>query len=237
MELAKTNGNLPAAVNSATWGAVEQMDGADLLVPKIYHMQAMSKFVADGNAKPGDFCDSLTGKVLATKDKPLEVIIFGMYKTMIVEKHDPYSNKFKLDKVVTITPDNTLEYANKPFTEDTDEGQVKNSLHYNFYCLIPGNTDLPYVLSLGSTKTKSAKKINTILSKVSNAGKPGASVVFNLSSVTEKNDRGSWFGLEVNQGRNSTPEEMQAAYNWYTKSKSQKFVAAEEDSEDHTENL
>lgn len=225
-----TSNNLPAAVAAATWGAIEDMQATDLLVPKIYHMQAMSKFVADGAAKPGDFCDSLTGKVLAGKDKTLEVIIFGMYKTMLVSKHDPFSNKFKLDKIVTITPENAIEYANKPYQEETPEGRIENSLYYNFYCIIPGNAELPYVLSLGSTKTKSAKKINTILSKLANLGKPGASIVFNLSSIAEKNDKGSWFGLQVDQGRNSTPEEMQAAYNWYLKSKVQKFVA--EDHED-----
>lgn len=227
-----TNGNLPAAVASATWGAIEQMDAGDLLVPKIYHMQAMSKLVAEGEAKPGDFCDSLTGKVLATKDKPLEAIIFGMFKSMVISKHDPFSNKYKLDKVVTITPENALQFANKPFLEDTNEGQFKNNLQYNFYCLIPGNTDLPYVLSLGSTKTKSAKKINTILSKLSNTGKPGASIVFELSSIPEKNDQGSWFGLQVDQGRNSTAEELQSAYNWYMKSKVQKFVAEDKEHEE-----
>jgi len=228
-----TNNNLPAEVSAATWGAIEDIDGGDLLVPKIFHQQAMSKLVAEGSAKPGDFCDSLTGEILATKDKPLEVIIFGMYKSMIISKHDPFSNKFKLDKVVTITPENAMQFAGKPFVEETPEGQFKNNLQYNYYCLIPSKLgELPYVLSLGSTKTKSAKKINTILSKLANAGKPGAAIVFNLLSVSEKNDQGSWFGLQVDQGRASTPEEMQAAYNWYTKSKSQKFVAEEKDDHD-----
>ena len=232
MEITKANGNLPAAVAAATWGAVEAIDAGDVIVPKIYHMQAMSKLVADGAAKPGDFCDSLTGKVLATKDKPLEVIIFGMFKSMVISKHDPFSNKYKLDRVVTITPENALQFASKPFLEETSEGQFKNNLQYNFYCLIPGNTDLPYVLSLGSTKTKSAKKINTMLSKLSSAGKPGASIVFSLTSIPEKNDQGSWFGLQVDQGRNATSEEMQSAYNWYLKSKIQKFVAEDKDSDD-----
>jgi hypothetical protein len=71
-----------------------------------------------------------------------------------------------------------------------------------------------------------------MLSKLSQLGKPGASVVFDFTSTTEKNDRGSWAGLEVTQGRNATPDELVAAHAWYVKSKSQKFVASEEAHED-----
>ena len=224
-EITKTTaGVLPPSVLAADWGAVEGLDTTDLLVPKIYHQQALSKFVSDGLARAGDFCDSLTGEVLAKKDEKLQLIIFGSYKTMIVKK-EVAGGKWELDEIVTITPQNASEWANKPFTENG----MQYSLTYNYLCLLPNKiTELPYVLSLGSTKTKVARKLNTMLSKLSQAGKPGASVVFDFSSTAEKNDRGSWAGLEVTQGRNSTPEELTTAHAWYVKSKTQKFVASEE---------
>jgi hypothetical protein len=220
--------NLPGDVLSSNWGAVEGLDTNDLLVPKIYHMQAISKLVQDGAARPGEFCDSLTGEVLAKKDEKLQLIIFGSYKTMIVKSEMP-GGKWKLHKIVSITPQNASEWASRPFIEEIDHVQYQNNLTYNYLCLLPKKiNELPYVLSLGSTKTKVAKKLNTMLSKLSQAKKPGASVVFDFTSTTEKNDQGSWAGLEVTQGRNATPEELVAAHAWYVKSKTQKFVASEE---------
>lgn len=225
---AKAAATLPAQAAPAVWGATEDMDSTDLLIPKIYHQQAMSKLVADGQAKPGDFCDSLTGQVLAKKEEALEVIIFGAFKTMVISKHDTMSNRWKLDEVVRIDRSNAHNYANVPFMEETTDGKFKNNLYYNYYCLIPGRaTELPYIMSLGSTKTKVARKLNTMLAKLQQLGKPSAAVVFEMRSVPEKNDRGQWFGLEVAQGRAATKEEMDAAHAWYLKSRTQSLVAAE----------
>lgn len=228
-EEAKALANVPAAIQAANWGAIEELEATDLLVPKIFHQQAMSKLVADGQARPGDFCDSLTGQVLASKDETLEIIVFGSFKTLIVSKQEA-NGQWKLQHITTVTPDNAREIASKPFTEEINGEQWKNSLQYNYYCLLPKNLkELPYVLSLGSTKTKAAKKLNTMLFKLNTIGKNGAAAVFNLKSVPEKNDRGQWFGLEITQGRWSTAEELLRAHAWYTKSKSQKFVVVEEE--------
>lgn len=218
------------AMTSANWGAIESMETSDLLVPKIYHQQAMSKFVQDGLAKPGDFCDSMTGQVLAKREDKLEVIVFGLFKTMLISKLDLYKNQYRLEKTIMITPQNAHEYAGMPLTAEIDGDKYKHNLQYNFYCLLPGHMDgLPYVLSLGSTKTKAARKLNTMLYALSQQKRPGPSVVFELGSVQEKNDQGSWYGLEITQGRNSTEEEMFKAYAWYVKSKTQTFVAQESD--------
>lgn len=220
---------LPDEVKAGNWGAIEEMEATDLLVPKIYHQQAMSKFVADGLARPGDFCDSLTGQVLATKDSKLEIIVFGSFKTMVISKQEG-SGKWELDRIVTIVPENAKEFASKPLTEEINGEQFKNNLQYNFYCLIPTLiNELPYVISLGGTKTKAARKLNTMLYKLNQLHRPGASVVFELSSRTEKNDQGSWYGLEITQGRPATAPELLRAHAWHLKSKSQKFVVVEEE--------
>lgn len=219
----------PMVAESANWGAIEDIDTGDLLVPKIFHQQALSKFATEGNSRPGDFCDSFTGSVLANKDSKLEVIVFGSFKSMIISRFDPRSQKFELDRIVAITPQNAAEYAKKPFAEDINGESFKNSIQYNFYCLVPALIhELPFILSLTGTKTKTAKKLNTMLVKLNQQGKPGAGVVFELRSVQEKNDRGSWFGIDVKQGRDSTAEELKIAYRWYLKSRTQKIVAADE---------
>jgi len=74
-----------------------------------------------------------------------------------------------------------------------------------------------------------------MLLKLSQNKKPGAAVVFELESTVEKNDRGSWFGLEITQGRNTTAEELLRAHAWYVKSKSEKFVVVEEEGSAHVD--
>lgn len=227
--LAKTDNTLPAEIQSGDWGAVEDLDTTDLIVPKVFHQQALSEFVSNGDASPGDFCDSLTGEVLAKKDGGLEVIIFGTFKTLLISKQEQGGSKFNLDRIVTITKQNAVQYGSRPFEETLNGVVYQNRLQYNYYCVIPGKIDeLPYVLSLGGMKLKVAKKLNTMLYKLSQMKKPGASKVFKLSNVQEKNDRGSWFGLTIDVARDSTGEELKTAHEWYQKSKTQNFVVEEE---------
>jgi hypothetical protein len=215
---------------SANWGAIESMETTDILVPKIFHMQAMSKLVADGQARPGDFCDSLTGELLCKKEDKLEIIVFKLYKSMVVEVLDVMSNKYKLKEIVTVTKENAHFWAEKPYTESTESGDYKYNLLYNFYCLLPSKLNgLPYILTLGGKKTKTARKLGTMILKLGQIKRNGASVVFELESFPDKNDRGSWFGVEVEQGRDSTAIELMAAHAWYLKSKSKNIVEAGDD--------
>jgi len=245
---AVTHAAAPAVVHSAPpsvlsaeskgWGAAESLDASDLTVPKIYHMQATSAAVkGSGNVRAGDFVDSITGEVLATKDAGLEVVIFGSYKTMIVSKLNPKSQKFDFVRTVPINKQNAMEYAAKKYIEEVGGETIKYNLTYNYYCLVPSRmTDLPYVLSLGSTKGKVAKRLNAMLYRIS-LKKSTASVVFRFTNIIEKNDKGDWFGFDVSQGRDVTKEELETAFEWFKKSQSQTFVVADSESETPPEHV
>lgn len=218
--------NLPACA-TGTWGAAEQLEQTDLLVPKIWQMQAMSKLVADGAARPGDFVDSLTGELLKKKEEVLSVIVWGSYKQMLISKLSA-QNKWELERVEQITHENAAHYALVPFTEEVEGVKYKNALQYNYMCLVEGRLNyLPYILSLTSTKTRAARKWNTMLSKLAQLKRPSAAVVFDLRSVQEQNEQGHWYGLDVAQGRDCTAAEIEIAHQWYQRSKSQKIAAAE----------
>lgn len=230
-EEAKALATLPAEIKNADWGAIEEMDSTDLLVPKIFHQQSNSDFVKKDLARAGDFCDSLTGEVIARRADALPIIVFGAYKTMLISRETNVPGKYEWEETVVITPQNAAQWANHPFEMATADGNKKYGLHYNYYCLLATEgheTGLPYVLTLGSTKTKAAKKLNAMLAKLKELGRPGASCVFELNSIEESNDRGSWYGINVTQGRNVTAAELLRAHAWYTKSKQQKFVVVEE---------
>lgn len=222
--------NLPMAMKSL--GVLDDIETSDLDVPKIFHQQDTSDFAKAGKARAGDWCDSLTGNILAKRDESLEIIIFGLYKTLIISKEDKAKRKFFYDRTMHLTPENAVEIATKAknFIEEINGETFKNNLTYNYYCILPSRiNDIPFVLSLGSTKSGEARKLNTMISRLLLQKRSEASVVFSLKSKADSNDQGDWFGVEISQARDSTPEELSAALEWHAKSKSQKFVVAEEE--------
>ena len=56
--------------------------------------------------------------------------------------------------------------------------------------------------------------------------------MFEVRSEAEKNDDGSWFGVNIKQGRASTAAELKIAYEWYQKSKTQE-IKVKDDGDEH----
>lgn len=223
-------GNTLPEMKSGNWGVIEELETTDLMVPKIFHQQALSVFVQEGHAKVGDWCDSMTKQVICSKDDPMELIIFGLYKTMVISVDEMLRGKFRLDKIIPVTKENALAMSKKPYTEERDGNNYRNQLFYNYYCLSPQKLRaLPYVISLGSTKQKEATKLNTMITMLSGTGRSVSSVIFNFKSVERTKDTNKWQGVEISQGRNATEEEEAQGYAWYVKSKMQSFAVSDED--------
>jgi hypothetical protein len=218
------------AMKSGNWGVIEELETTDLMVPKIFHQQALSVFVQEGIAKVGDWCDSMTKEVICPKDEPLELIIFGLYKTMVISVDEMLRGKFKLDKIIPVTKENAIAMAQKPYTEEKNGNIYRNQLFYNYYCLSPKRLKaLPYVISLGSTKQKEATKLNTMITTLNGTGRSVSSVIFNFKSVERTKDTNKWQGVEISVGRPATEEEEAQGYAWYAKSKMQTFAVSDED--------
>lgn len=105
---------------SESWGASESIETTDITVAKILQQQALSKFVADGVAMAGDWCDSLTGEVLCKKDQGLEVIIFDAFKKLLV-KHYDLQNKETKTEIIDIN----ASTINLPWDEVVVGGRIK----------------------------------------------------------------------------------------------------------------
>lgn len=221
--------NLPSTDINSAWGAIEDFDQNDFLVSKIFHIQGLSKFASDGLAKPGDWCDSVSGEALCPRDKELEIILFKSFKNILVRKWVDSEKRF----VWIRTDPFNADTANFSFEEQTAEGLLRRQMQYNFFCLTPNFPNaLPYVLSLSSTKVKTAKRLSTLMAKITELKKPTASFVFKLKSVKETNERGEWYGIEVTQGRKSTDAELQRAFEWYNKIKSSRVNVHDGDAGD-----
>lgn len=194
------------------WDLSGDIETSDLVIPHILLQQALSTFVDDGIAQPGQFVDSVDGARLDVDGK-LELVVFDFFKTWIILEKVGNSKEFRA--IEPITPEN----CNLPY----QEGDIERVRTFNFYVILAGAdvaTSTPYVLSLSRTQLKAGKNILTNIQRLKRAGKPAAGAVFVLSTHKEKNEKGSWFVVDAAMGRETTLEEKQAAYSWYKSIKS-----------------
>lgn len=192
------------------WGS-EEISNEDIVIPKILLMQPMSELVTDGVARIGEYRDSLnTERVLGSDKVPVELIIFGTFKTWIEFKDGEYLATKRWE------PSNA-DLAKEEIMED---GSVlSRDKVLNFYCLVPkdiaGGEPFPFVLACRRTSALAGRELNTHIKKLSMFKKPSAAKVFALTSYKETNDKGTFFVSTVKVLRDSTNEEQAAAYEWY----------------------
>lgn len=223
--IATTQTQLPAAANQAQimneWG-VQNLTSRDVVIAKILPMQAMSKKVVDGQARLGEFRDSLNNEVIGmaegfgTPAKPLEFVPFYMEKTwLIFEDKTGTGQNMKFTKTVAI--DQTNE--SWPFEETINGVKIRRDRTMNFYCLHPSQvadgTALPFLLSFRRTSAKAGQKLATtmFMSNIK-AGKTPASMVMELTGVKTSNDKGTFVVLDVKQKRESSAGEVAEAFSW-----------------------
>lgn len=204
-------GGVPAEYQSqGAWGG-EDISNEDIIIPKILLMQPMSELVTDGVARIGEFRDSMNkDRKLGDEKTAVELIIFGTFKTWLEFKDDEYLS----------TKQWSPQNADLKLEEVVEDGSIiRRDKVLNFYCLIPGDIasgePFPFVLSCRRTSAMAGKTINTHIKKLQMFKKPSAAKVFALTSRKETNDKGTFFVSEINVLRDSTPEELTAAYEWY----------------------
>lgn len=205
-------GGLPVTVGAedGAWGG-EDIGNDDIIIPKILLMQPMSELVTDGIARIGEFRSSLDkDQVLGDDKTPVELIVFGSFKTWIEFKDGEYLTTKKM----------TAENTELPQEEVMEDGSViTRDRVINYYCLntkdIESGEPFPFVLSCRRTSYTAGKTIATHIKKLQMFKKPSAAKAFNLTSRKETNDKGTFFILDVEVKRDSTEKEMLAAYEWY----------------------
>lgn len=227
-EIAKLESNLPVADIESPWGAIDDFGTDDFLITKVFQMQGLSKLVREEKARMGEWRDSVSNELLCAKEAEFEVIIFSAYRNILVSRLDPVSQKYKWVKTEALTPEN----SDFEFESQTMEGTFRRQMQYNYFLLPASDVNtMPLVLSLSSTKTKTAKRLATMMGKMKAKGLPSAAITFRLKSVNETNELGEWYGIEVSQGRPTTKEELQIAFDWYTRIKSDSRITVHEASE------
>lgn len=195
------------------------LDGdTDLVVPVLKICQSLTAEVVEGDAKAGDFVNSLTQEN------------FGSELTFIIAAYQKgrfYADKDNGRSYVAngpIAPDSwPEEYVGKPFAQidDAEEkyrelvnaGKIewgngpKISTTHNFIGIVDGSP-VPVRLSLMRTNVPAARKLKTML-RFSQAFWDTAFVLKTEAKRSQRNE--PFQALVVKQGGKTTPEQRQAA--------------------------
>lgn len=224
--VAKQEQALMTAQDMEIWGVPQQVSAQDMVIPKILAMQGLSVLVTERKAQMGEFRDSLSGELLGSIDKPVEILPFYLQKVWDVleeeldNKGKP-SGKFKWARTKPLieNPAHPDYNDNLPWEGEENGVKIKNIRRFNFFCLIPSQvaegSAMPYVLSFKSTSLKEGKKLyTTMYVRNIKAGLPPAAFTFNLAGIIDKNDQGSYVVPQVSSARKSTPEELKECLSW-----------------------
>lgn len=210
----KQDSSLAVSQNVNEWGA-QEVSSQDLIIPKILPMQGLSQLVTQGEAKFGEFRDSINSNLLGDLDHPFEVIPFHVEKSWLIQKKNA-KGKFEFAGIRPITKDN--EDWEKEIV--VDGVTYRRYYTYNIYVLIAKDVEegapFPHVLSLRSTSLKAGKKVYTQMFVTNRmAGKVPAAKVFEIRGIKTQNDEGTFVVVDTKVTRDSTQEEIEHAFTYY----------------------
>lgn len=190
----------------------------DLVVPVLKVCQSLTAEVVEGDAKPGDFINSLTQENFGSE---IEVVIAAYQKGRF------YSDKEtgrSYAAIGTVAPDNwPEEYAGRAFSEIDDAEErfrelvnaekiewgtgPKISTTHNFLGYVVGS-DVPIRLSLMRTNNSAARKLKTMLRF---AAAPWDQT-FVLKTEAQRSSRNEPYqSVAVKQGNKTTAEQREMA--------------------------
>lgn len=196
---------------AAARGDIESAIEGDLQIPILKVTQALTNEVKAGDARPGEFVNSLSGEVL---DGPLEFIVCGFEKGR-------FRTNEKGEVVCTGREGacgcHGVAYSECVDSEEQYRAAVKRgekewgkgppcATTYNFTGYVLGH-DMPVRLSLMRMGAKPAKKLVTLL----RFSKAPWDRVYELDIREQHKDSYDYFALTVKQGRNATADERNSA--------------------------
>lgn len=200
-------------------GALQE-DTDDLVLPVLKVTQQLSNEVESGDAESGQFVNSLTGD---NYGDAVELIVCGYFKGRLLAPRDA-------DQVYVAQGDVAPqswpeEFAGRRFDEIEEAEELTREranapggvweppliqTTHNYIGLLPDAPDLPVRLSLKSTSVPAHRKIKTLLT-FAPGGRAWANVI-KLGTARKTNKANKpYFVVEAARGRETTPEEQQAA--------------------------
>ena len=206
------------ATDAAAWGANMGISAQDLIIPRILLMQPMSEKVTAGEAKFGEFRESLNWEELGSIEKPFEVLPFHLEKVFVeFDVTDPKEKKFL--RVVPITPANEdLPYEDQERGESGQMIPISRDRTLNIYVLLPHELEMgsaiPHILSARRTSLQAGKKIATQFAKNAQVGKSPAAIIMEVSARKQTEEKKTWAVMDVKPKRPTPDKYVVEAYKW-----------------------
>lgn len=199
----------------AEWGD-QVVTANDVIIPRILLMQGMSPMVTKGDGKIGEIRESMNESLLASPDKPVEIIPFKM---------DRVWKEMELDKktvraIVPIQSDATRDDYNEELPNEITDDKGKVVGHrfraLRFFVLLPKRSPLPHMIEFKSTSLRAGKKIATQMFTTNKMlGLNPAAKAFLLSGKKEEKDKQVFALFDVTVGRDTSKEEQAEALEWF----------------------
>lgn len=213
-------------------GENDDIQGSDIICPKILLMQGLSKLVADEKVRAGTFVDSLTENSVIEKGESAEFIVLKSWRTWTVFQDTGKGQPaFLRSENFTTRPTRERE-------ETQDGARILNYETHNYFALLAneiGSEDgiLPYTLSFRSTGLMASKTIKTLAQKQKMKGTniPMCFNVFELSAEHRENDSGKFYVPKVKHGRMATEEELTSVKHWMDVMQNETVLAHEAEDE------
>jgi len=179
----------------------EQMGQDDFVMPFLRILQKTSPAVDEDdpeyieNAKPGMFINTATKELF---EAPVSVVPCAYERTFL--EWEPNQGGL----VGTVSKDDALKLPKDESGRGiTDAGNEVFDTRNHFMLLLTDNGPQPVLMSFKSTQIKKSKTWNTVASNLRIDGKNGKfmpplfSHIYQLDSVTESNDHGTWKGSQL----------------------------------------
>lgn len=194
----------------AEWGQPEAINAKDVVIPKVLLMQKMSDLVDAGQAKEGDFVDSLTKKVVGAHDKPIEIIPFYLERLWFISKK--VGTDWEIQEITPVTPAN----QDQRYNEIVEGVELKRELHMRFYCILPSDPSIPYVVTFKVMSQKNGRALYTQMYVKNAAAKLSpAAYVMSLKADKEANEKGKYYVFNTSVARRASKEEELTCLQWF----------------------
>lgn len=212
MEALAIQQNKELGIPVGAWGA-EDCSKADVLIPRLNLMQAISPQVQDQKCRAGVFLNSVTGLV----HESLEIIPITMNREFILmdATDDPKQPDYVSREPITAQNESApLEYIDK------GKSMVRIK-QLNLLCLSVDDLDgLPLMIGFKKSGMYAGKVISTHFQSSALKAQPGARLTFKLSSEKRMNGKNDYCVPVFSAGRPTSPEELAKAYFWFQSWKS-----------------
>lgn len=181
----------------------------DLRIPKVLLMQAMSEWVTDGSARPGEFRGSFEKELLGDAKNPLKIIPFFNTNVWIMTKKVNGKQSFH---AIEDRKGSDIRRDYNFVHEDGSEGTQAKAMNL-FFLIKGGNLKVPFMTSFKNFSFKYAAqpyvdKLTLLIAE----GKSPANLEWNLGVNMEKNDKGTFFVCTMEVAKDKDGKDIQNSH-------------------------